>query len=56
MAFKSQSGFLVTTRYTSNIRLAPEDVKYKKKLKFEDHVMLCLYFSGKGLFKTLFFE
>jgi hypothetical protein len=26
--------------YTSNIRLAPEDVKYKKKKKFEDYIML----------------
>ena len=40
--------------YTSNIRLAPEDVKYKKKKKkFEDHIMLkgCSkpYFLNKGI-------
>ena len=35
--------------YTTNIRLAPVDVKYKKKKKFEDHIMLWLCFSEKGL-------
>ena len=39
--------------YTSNIRLAPKDVRYKKK-KFEDHVMLWLCFSEKSCPKPYF--
>ena len=32
----------------SNIRLAPEDVKYtQKKKKFEDHKMVWFFFSKK---------
>ena len=41
--------------YTNNIRLAPEDVKYKNKKKFEDHNALVMLLR-KGLYKTLFFE
>ena len=42
--------------YTSNIRLAPEDVKYTQKKKmFEDHIMLWFFFSKK-VCSTLFFE
>ena len=40
--------------YTSNIRLAPEDVKYKKKKKFEDHIMLWLCVSENGCSKPYF--
>ena len=40
--------------YTSNIRQAPEDVKYKIKKKFEDHIMLWLRFSEKGCSKPYF--
>ena len=39
--------------YTSNIRLAPEVVKYEKK-KFEDHIMLWLCFSEKVSSKPYF--
>ena len=40
--------------YTRNIRLAPEDVKYKEKKGFEDHIMFWLCFSEKGCSKPYF--
>ena len=42
--------------YTSNIRLAPDDVKYKKKKKIEDHIILWLCFSEKGCSKPYFLK
>ena len=51
----NSSGNGNTKFYTSNIKPALEDVKYKKEKKFVGNIMLWLCFSEKGCSKPFLF-